>query len=206
MRMSRGVIMNIRSRVMDVCIMLGTAVLLFIGAYYADAENQTAGENTAALVREVLSDSTLTQFTAYNTGQDAMRMNMETYEVYPEMCARTDYYETLAELYGQVQVLTPEEYETAAYEEIFYPFHIEVLLANEIYEQGLRTDADASYEAVDACVRAANARVCDERERYPELYGASSDGFYWYYSMAPEALDGLDKRSAELLKELAQGK
>lgn len=186
--------------------MLGTAVLLFIGAYYADAENQTAGENTAALVREVLSDSTLTQFTAYNTGQDAMRMNMETYEVYPVMCERTDYYETLAELYEQARVLTPEECGAAAYEEIFYSFNLEVLLADEIYEQGLRADAGVSYEAVDARVRAANARVRDEREQYPELYSSSSDGFYWYYSMAPEVLDGLDERSAELLKELAQKK
>ncbi len=193
-------------RLTGVCIMLGTVVLLFIGAYYADAESQTAGGSTAALVQEVLADSTLTQFTAYNSGQDAMRMNMETYEIYPVMCAQADYYETLAGLYEQARVLTPEEYGAAAYEEIFYPFHLEVLLANEIYMQGLNADAGVSYEAVDARVRAANARVRDEREQYPELYSSSSDGFYWYYSMDPETLDGLDERSAELLKELAQEK
>ena len=74
------------------------------------SEKQLSDMSTRALIQSVLHDPYMTQFTAYNCGQDAMLMNMQEYAAYREMCGRDDYYESLARLYDKASTtLSGEE-------------------------------------------------------------------------------------------------
>lgn len=109
---------------------------------------------TRALIQSVLHDPYMTQFTAYNRGQDIA--------------------------------------------------NLEILLAHDIYEYGCSAQPMDSRKAWDELVRTANARIRAEREKNPNAY--DMDGFYWYYSMNPEATDALHADNgavAVLLQELA---
>ncbi len=177
------------------------------GEFSELSEEQLSGMGTRALIQAVLHDPYMTQFMAYNCGQDAMLVNMQEYAAYSEMCGRDDYYESLARLYdkasttlsGQESGTDDEPYRTR--QDIA---NLEILLAHDIYEYGYSAQTKASRKTWDELVRTANARIRAEREKNPNAY--DMDGFYWYYSMNPEATDALhadNETVAVLLQELA---
>lgn len=160
--------------------------------------------STKALVNTVLSDSYLTEFGAYSTSLDAMRMNRESFNIYPEMESRADYYEVLAGLYEKVQVITEEDRNSRdiPYEELYYLENLETLIAVDIYEHGQDAQARAGREQWDEVIRAANKRICAAREAEENIYSPSSNGFYWLYIMLPDDAV-LDEDTEPLLAELA---
>ena len=177
------------------------------GEFSQLSEEQLSDMSTRALVQAVLHDPYMTQFTAYNCGQDAMLMNMQEYAAYRELCGRDDYYESLARLYDKASTtLSGEESGTAdeQYRTRQDIANLEILLAHDIYEYGCSAQPMDSRKAWDELVRTANACIRAEREKNPNAY--DMDGFYWYYSMNPEATDALHADNgavAVLLQELA---
>lgn len=173
-------------------------------AAYQIPEETLKQMSTKALVNTVLSDTFLTQFVAYNTSLDAMRMHEEDYNIYPEMQARADYYEVLAGLYEKVQVITEEEYNSRdlPFEEIFYLQNLQTLIAAEIYEHGQGGQAQAEREQWDKVIRTANERIRAARAAEGDFYNSSSNGFTWFYTMLPDDAV-MDEYTEALLKELA---
>lgn len=154
---------------------------------YQIPENILKEMSTKALVQTVLENAFLTQFTVYENSLDAMRVHEEGFNVYPEMQARTDYYEVLAELYNEAHVLTTQEYNSKNVkpEEYFYVKNLEILIAAEIYENEQSTQISIQKACLDSDVVNTNKRI--KRERSGEtLYSTSSNGFYWFYTMLPE--------------------
>ena len=105
-----------------------------------------------------------------------------------------------------IPVYNTQDYLKACIESVqnqTYP-NLEILLAHDIYEYGCSAQPMDSRKAWDELVRTANARIRAEREKNPNAY--DMDGFYWYYSMNPEATDALHADNgavAVLLQELA---
>ncbi len=170
------------------------------------SEKQLQGMSTQALIQEVLHDPYMTQFMAYNCGQDAMLMNMEEYAAYREMCGRDDYYESLARLYDKASMRIGQAARTD--EEMYRVCqdiaNLEILLAHDIYEYGCSAQTKESRKPWDELVCAANRYIRSEREKNPNAY--DTDGFYWYYSMNPEAIVELNadhEAAVSLLQELA---
>lgn len=173
-------------------------------AAYEIPEETLKKMSTKALINTVLSDSFLTQFGAYSTSLDAMRMHRETYAIYPEMESRADYYEVLAGLYEKAQVLTEEEYQSrdVPYEEFFYLQNLEYLIAADIYEHGQDAQARAGREQWDEVVKSANARIRSARAVEGDLYSTWSNGFTSFYVMLPEDAV-MDDDTESLLAQLA---
>lgn len=177
------------------------------GEFSQLSEEQLSGMSTRALIQAVLHDPYMTQFAAYNCGQDAMLMNMQEYAAYRQMCGRDDYYESLARLYDQASATLSGE-ESGTDDEQYRMrqdiANLEILLAHDIYEYGCSAHPMDSRKTWDELVRTANARIRAQREKNPNAY--DMDGFYWYYSMNPEATDALhadNEAVAVLLQELA---
>lgn len=173
-------------------------------AAYQIPEETLKRMSTKALVNTVLSDSFLTDFRAYSTSLDAMRMNRESFNIYPEMESRADYYEVLAGLYEKAQVLTEEERDSTdiPYEEFLYLENLETLIAVDIYEHGQDAQTRADRKQWDEVIRAANQRVLSARAAEGDLYSPSSNGFYWLYILLPDDA-ALDEDTEAFLMELA---
>lgn len=143
--------------------------------------------NTKALVQTVLSDTFLTQFAAYNSSLDAMRIHEEIFNIYPEMESRSDYYEVLAELYDEAHVITTAEYNSRDVEsnEFRYITNLEFLMAAEMYnnEQNMQVSLQKSY--LEASVKEKCEQINAVREK-EDIYSIVSNGFYWFYTMLPE--------------------
>ena len=173
-------------------------------AAYQIPEETLKQMRTKALVNTVLSDTFLTQFEAYNTSLDAMRMHRECYNIYPEMESRADYYEVLAGLYKKARVLTEEDYHSrdVSFEEFGYLKNLEILIAADIYGHGQDVQARAGREQWDAVVESESARIRAARAKETDFYNKWSDGFVWFYEMLPPDAR-MDEYTESLLERLA---
>lgn len=173
-------------------------------AAYQIPEETLKKMSTEALVNTVLGDTFLTQFGAYSSSLDAMRMHRESFNIYPEMESRADYYEVLAGLYEKAPVLTKEERNSIdiSYEEYLYLENLETLIAVDIYEHGQDAQNRADRKQWDEVIRAANQRVLSARAAEGDLYSPSSNGFYWLYILLPDDA-ALDEDTEAFLMELA---
>lgn len=173
-------------------------------AAYQIPEETLKQMSTKALVNTVLSDTFLTQFTAYNTCLDAMRMHRECFNIYPEMESRADYYEVLARLYKKARVITEEDYHSrdVGSEEFWYIHNLEILIAADIYGHGQDAKKRPDREQWDAVVESESARIRAARAKETDFYSIWSNGFIWFYEMLP--LDArMDEYTESLLASLA---
>lgn len=154
---------------------------------YQIPENILKEMSTKALVQTVLENTFLTQFTVYENSLDAMRVHEDGFNVYPEMQSRTDYYEVLVELYNEAHVLTTQKYNLEAVKpaKYFYVKNLEILIADKMYKNQQNMKPSIQRACLDADVVNTNIRIKKER-RDETLYSASSNGFYWFYTMLPE--------------------
>lgn len=173
-------------------------------AAYQIPEETLKKMSTEALVNTVLGDTFLTQFGAYSSSLDAMRMHRESFNIYPEMESRADYYEVLARLYEKAQVITEEDYNSRDIqpEEFYYLENLEYLIAADIYEHGQDAQMRAGREQWDKVIRTANARITSARAEQGELYSTWSNGFATFSMMLP-ADASMDADTQSLLAELS---